>query len=557
MIIRGLLESGTPKILSALFAALLLSACTTEDNVPCAYQEGNANSCSGPVPAPDPAPVPDPDPLPDPDPYPIPDPAPGNTQPTTTPVSLGAIAEDSGARTITQSELLANASDVDGDALTATNLSIASGAGTLVSNGNGSWSYTPALNDNTSVNFSYGVSDGAVTVVGTATLDITPQNDPPTTSKVTLTAVTEDSNRTISQAELLANANDVDGDTLTATGLNITSGNGSLVSIGGGTWRYTPAQNDASTVGFSYNVTDGTSSVTATAVMDIQPVNDAPTTTPVTLNAINEDSGANNIYQSQLLANASDVDGDTLTATGLVIQSGKGSLVSLGGGTWRYTPALNDSTSVTFRYNVTDGALSVTGTASMDIRPGNDAPTTTQVTLSAIEENSGARLITQAQLLANASDIDGDTLTATGLIIASGSGNLSSNGGGTWSYTPAHNDSSAVSFSYSISDGSVSVTGTASMDITPAPASGSITLRWVAPVTREDETPIQLSEIAGYRIYYGTSPGVYPVQLNINDGSIVQTTLNDMAPGNYYIVITTIDMDGRESSFSEMVAKHL
>ena len=40
------------------------------------------------------------------------------------PVTLAAIAEDSGARLITQAELLANASDVDGPSLTATSLAI-------------------------------------------------------------------------------------------------------------------------------------------------------------------------------------------------------------------------------------------------------------------------------------------------------------------------------------------------------------------------------------------------------------------------------------------------
>ena len=45
--------------------------------------------------------------------------------------------------------------------------------------------------------------------------------------------------------------------------------------------------------------------------------------------------------------------------------------------------------------------------ATLDITPVNDAPTTTAVTLAAIAEDSGARLITQAELLANASDVDG------------------------------------------------------------------------------------------------------------------------------------------------------
>ncbi|MGQ3892923.1 cadherin-like domain-containing protein, partial [Legionella sp. CNM-4043-24] len=73
-----------------------------------------------------------------------------------------AIAEDSGARVITQAELLANASDVDaGSSLEALNLSIASGTGSLVDNLDGTWTYTPALNDESSVSFNFDISDGS------------------------------------------------------------------------------------------------------------------------------------------------------------------------------------------------------------------------------------------------------------------------------------------------------------------------------------------------------------------------------------------------------------
>ena len=162
---------------------------------------------------------------------------------TSPPVVLTAIAEDSGARTITQAELLANASDVEGDSLTATGLAISAGLGTLVDNGDGTWDYTPAANDDTSVSFSYTIGDGTDTVAGSATLDITPVNDAPTTTPVALTAIAEDSGaRTITQAELLANASDVEGDSLTATGLAISAGSGSLVDNGDGTWDYTPVK---------------------------------------------------------------------------------------------------------------------------------------------------------------------------------------------------------------------------------------------------------------------------------------------------------------------------
>ncbi|MDP3796617.1 MAG: cadherin-like domain-containing protein, partial [Polaromonas sp.] len=44
-------------------------------------------------------------------------------------------------------------------------------------------------------------------------------------------------------------------------------------------------------------------------------------------------------------------------------------------GTWTYTPALNDDTAVSFSYSVTDGDLSVAGSATLDITPVNDAAT--------------------------------------------------------------------------------------------------------------------------------------------------------------------------------------
>ena len=149
-----------------------------------------------------------------------------------------------------------------------------------------------ALNDDTSVSFSYTITDGVAPIAGSASLDITPLNDTPTTSPVTLTAIAEDSGvRVITQAELLANAADDDGDVLTATGLSISAGLGTLFDNGDGTWNYTPALNDDTSVSFSYTITDGVAPIAGSATLDITPLNDTPTTSPVTLTAIAEDSG--------------------------------------------------------------------------------------------------------------------------------------------------------------------------------------------------------------------------------------------------------------------------
>ena len=210
--------------------------------------------------------------------------------PTTAPVVLASVAEDSGVRTITQAELLANANDIDSDSLSAVGLIVTSGNGFLVDNGDGTFDYNPAADDDSDVSFEYTITDGPNGVVGTATLDITPVNDAPTTTPVVLTSIVEDSGaRVITQAELLANASDIEGDLLTVTGLTTTSGNGSLVDNGNGTWSYTPAANDDTNASFDYTINDGTDNVTGTATLDITPVNDTPKTTPVVLTSIVED----------------------------------------------------------------------------------------------------------------------------------------------------------------------------------------------------------------------------------------------------------------------------
>ena len=106
------------------------------------------------------------------------------------PITLTAIVEDSGPRVITQAELLGNASDVDGPPLTAINLQIASGGGTLTNNNDGTWTYHPAPNGDTTVTISYSVTDRiAAPVATTASLDITAINDAPVMDLLTLAGV--------------------------------------------------------------------------------------------------------------------------------------------------------------------------------------------------------------------------------------------------------------------------------------------------------------------------------------------------------------------------------
>ena len=66
-----------------------------------------------------------------------------------------------------------------------------------------------------------------------------------------------------------------------------------------------------------------------------------------------------------------------------------------------------------------DGSLTDTQTITVNVANVNERPVVTgALTLAAIAEDSGARLITQAELISNASDVDSATLTAVNLTIA-------------------------------------------------------------------------------------------------------------------------------------------
>lgn len=82
-------------------------------------------------------------------------------------------------------------------------------------------------------------------------------------------------------------------------------------------------------------------------------------------------------------------------------------------------------------------------------------------------------------------------------------------------------------------------------------SSSSPSLSWAAPSEREDGAALNLSEIGGYRIYYGTEAGVYSDSIDVNDPTATDFTVQGILPaGDYFVVMTTIDYNGRESLWS-------
>jgi hypothetical protein len=127
-------------------------------------------------------------------------------------------------------------------------------------------------------------------------------------------------------------------------------------------------------------------------------------------------------------------------------------------------------------------------------------------------------------------------------------------GGGGGGGSGASGSGSGTVSSSSTKSGTSSSTSTTSGQ-SSAKTTGSLSLSWIAPVARADGTPLSLADIDGFHIYYGNKPGSYPYRVKVNDSTAQRATLKNLASGTYYIVMTTYDVHGRESSHSGMVKK--
>ncbi len=110
--------------------------------------------------------------------------------------------------------MLANAADIEGDALTADSL-VADNA-TIIDNGDGTFSITPDENFNGYIDVAYSISDGDTPIAANLGLTVDPVNDAPIVSADVAITIEEDGSYTITQEELLQFATDIEDDDMTA-----------------------------------------------------------------------------------------------------------------------------------------------------------------------------------------------------------------------------------------------------------------------------------------------------------------------------------------------------
>ena len=337
----------------------------------------------------------------------------------------------------------------------------------------------------------------ALALVTAACGDNVDGNTPPTVTDLNLTT---DEDTALTRA---LDVTDEQGDDITITVSQ--PANGTLTNTGT-SFTYTPAANYNGTDSFTVTVSDGVAESTGTINITITPVNDAPMAVADSF-ATNEDV-AHEAELSALLANDTDVDGDTLTITS--VGNASNGAVSMVAGDVVFTPASNFTGAATYRYTISDGTLTADGTVTVTVGGVNDAPNATNDVGTTPEDTNF--VVTGASLASNDTDPEGQTLTVTAVGTAStGTVMLTS---GTVTYVPPANFNGTATFNYTVSDGSA--TDTATVTVT---------------VTAVNDAPIAVDDAA--TTSQGTPVNIPASQLVANDTDVdTGTTLTVMSVAN-------------------------
>jgi Bacterial cadherin-like domain/Bacterial Ig domain/Bacterial pre-peptidase C-terminal domain/Dockerin type I domain/GEVED domain len=286
----------------------------------------------------------------------------------------------------------------------------ASGAFTF--NPDGTFNYQPTLNyfgTDTFVYSSYvnlDVNEGELIeslAQTTVTINIRPVNDVPTANNFSQ-QIDEDTPLSLSEQSIIllsgalaGPANESD-QTLRVSLPNFVSAQGGSLNLIGNNLVYTPKLNFSGVDTFTFRLTDngftGTLldplSVIRTVTVTVRDVNDAPITTPKSFTVVEDVVDASNTYPISFFTNgdtagpSSETDppplgqGQTISFSGVVLQSEKGGTVSFADGKVTYRSAPDFNGTDRFFYLVTDSDPSdpktSRGTVTVTVTPVNDAP---------------------------------------------------------------------------------------------------------------------------------------------------------------------------------------
>lgn len=381
--------------------------------------------------------------------------------------------------------VLQNDSDVDGDTLIVSQATASNGSAVI--NADNTITYTPNTNFNGADRVDYVVSDqNGGTANGFLNLSVIANNDAPVANNDIVSTPEE----TLLTIDVLSNDTDDDGDALTVVSASASNG---LVSLrADNQLDYQPTIDFNGTVTINYGIEDGQGgSSSAIVTVTVTPVNDAPIAMP---------DGVTTAEDSQVFANvvANDTDVDSATLTLLSGQANNGTVEILTGQTLGYLPNLNfhGSDTITYLISDNDGEFA-SGIVNVTIEPTNDLPIAVDDTATTNEE-----IAVTVAVLANDSDIDGDTLVVSNATAANGATVINSDNSLT--YTPNKDYIGSDTINYTISDQNG---GTASAKV-------------VVTIFETNDNPVAVADAA-------TTPEDTLVNINVlaNDSDLDSPTL--------------------------------
>ena len=382
------------------------------------------------------------------------------------------------AVTIGAAALVGNDTDVEAGALSVNSVGGAVN-GSVVLNGDGTVTFTPAANYSGAASFTYKVKDAAgLASVNSATVNLTVNavNDAPTAvGPDGPFSTNEDAAVTLTAAQLVGNDTDLEASALSVDSVG-GAVNGSVVLNGDGTVTFTPTANYSGAASFTYKVKDAAglaSTNTATVNITVNPINDPPTAVgPDGPFSTNEDT-ALTIAAAQLVGNDTDPDVGQALSVASVAGAVNGTVLLNSNGTVRFTPTSNYSGPASFTYKVKDAAgveSANSVTVNLTINSVNDLPTASTTYTNFANGVSNGSI--------TAGDIEGDPLTFQ--VTAQGaSGTAAINPATrTFTYTPtaaARNAAAATqgtdtdTFTFTVDDGNGgTITRNVTVEIMPA-----------------------------------------------------------------------------------------
>ena len=146
-----------------------------------------------------------------------------------------------------------------------------------------------------------------------------------------------------------------------------------------------------------------------------------------------------------------------------------------------------------------------------------------------------------------ASDADGDSLTFS---IANKPNwmNFDTRTGRLSGQPTLGNVATFSNISITVSDGDSSSSLRAFSITVSQAALGNVTLNWNAPTQNTDGSP--LMDLAGYKIFYGTSSGSYDHEIRLDNAGMTTYVVDNLVPDTYFFAAKSFNSSGIESDFS-------